>query len=641
MELTKKQEEGLRIALERYRNGDKYVTIAGYAGTGKAQPLDTKIPTSKGFKNLGDLKVGDFVFDRKGEPTKVLGVFPQGKKKVYKVSFVDGRSSLCAGDHLWTIYDKNNKIITKTTFDLLDEGLDNRCWIPINLTAKYPIKDYEHYPYTEGMVLGIESYDKNTHIPEDYKIGSAEQRLQLLQGIIDFTGSFNDGKIEITSKSKQLVFDVQEILWSLGFTSEIRYDDDFIYLSSYIGVWDKPTKLLITSIKELDYDTEMVCIYVDNDEHLYLTEDYIVTHNTTLVRFIIEALDVDEDNVCYCAYTGKAAEVLRRKGNRNALTTHKLLYKFQPLEDGTFIKVKKDELEYSIIVIDEVSMFPKSMLEDLLKHENIFVIFLGDPFQLEQISKNDSHDLLERPHIFLDEIMRQAAESEIIQLTMKIRAGEKIDFSSGKEVIVIPSNQFVTGHLLWADQVLCATNATRNALNNQMRELLGYSGDPKEGEKMICLRNYWDKASLDKECALVNGMTGTLVNPFTRKGYLPRWVRAEEKNPEYLMSGFQSEDGARFATLNMDKKLIMIGQNTYTPEEIYNLRGLVKKVGFNPVPFEFAFGYCITCHKSQGSSWGKVTVVEENFPYGKEEHAHWLYTACTRAAEKLVLIRKD
>lgn len=237
--------------------------------------------------------------------------------------------------------------------------------------------------------------------------------------------------------------------------------------------------------------------------------------------------------------------------------------------------------------------------------------------------------------------MRQAAESEIIQLTMKIRAGEKIDFSSGKEVIVIPETDFVTGHLLWADQVLCATNATRNALNNQMRELLGYSGDPKEGEKMICLRNYWDKCSLDKECALVNGMTGTLINPTTRKNRLPYWVRVQNKNPEYLMSGFQTEDGAEFKNLNMDKKLITTGEYTYTPEERYNLRGLVKKVGFNPVPFEFAFGYCITTHKSQGSEWDKVTVVEEGFPYNKLEHARWLYTACTRAAEKLVLIRNE
>lgn len=604
MELTKKQAEGLKLILEKYRNHEKFVTIAGYAGTGKAQPLDTKIPTPEGFKYLGDLKVGDFVFDRQGKPTKVLGVFPQGKKRVYRVKFEDGRESLCAGDHLWTVYNEDNELSTRTTVELIGGKYST----PVNSAVEI----------------------------KGHRFGNIEQRLQFVKDHFDID-KFSTFIMKASDSLKRLLDDIREVLWSLGYTFTILKNGDYYFLH----IKFHNNKLFIMNVEELDYDAKMVCIYVDNDEHLYLTEDYIVTHNTTLVKFAIEALEVDPEDVAYAAYTGKAAEVLRAKGNKNALTTHKLLYKFQPLEDGTFIKVKKDELEYSVIIIDEVSMFPKSMLEDLLSFDDIFVIFLGDPFQLPVINKKDSHDLLDHPDIFLDEIMRQAAESEIIQLTMKIRAGEKIDFSHGKEVIIIPETDFVTGHLLWADQVLCATNATRNALNSQMRELLGYSGDPKEGEKMICLRNYWDKCSFDKECALVNGMTGTLISPLTKRGYLPYWVRVQNKRPEYLMSGFQTEDGAEFKNLNMDKKLIMTGESTYDSEEKYNLRGLVKKVGFNPVPFEFAFGYCITTHKSQGSEWDKVTVVEEGFPYNKLEHARWLYTACTRAAEKLVLIRNE
>ena len=57
-------------------------------------------------------------------------------------------------------------------------------------------------------------------------------------------------------------------------------------------------------------------------------------------------------------------------------------------------------------------------------------------------------------------------------------------------------------------------------------------------------------------------------------------------------------------------------------------------------PLEFTYGYAITCHKAQGSEWDKVLVIEEDFPFSKEEHARWLYTAATRAAEKLVLIKK-
>ena len=59
----------------------------------------------------------------------------------------------------------------------------------------------------------------------------------------------------------------------------------------------------------------------------------------------------------------------------------------------------------------------------------------------------------------------------------------------------------------------------------------------------------------------------------------------------------------------------------------------------NPLPDSFAYGYAITCHKAQGSEWDKVLVLEEKFPFDKEEHKRWLYTAVTRAAEKLVLVR--
>ena len=54
---------------------------------------------------------------------------------------------------------------------------------------------------------------------------------------------------------------------------------------------------------------------------------------------------------------------------------------------------------------------------------------------------------------------------------------------------------------------------------------------------------------------------------------------------------------------------------------------------------DFTYGYCITCHKAQGSQWNKVLVIEERFPFDKEEHARWLYTACTRAIDRLVIIR--
>ena len=146
---------------------------------------------------------------------------------------------------------------------------------------------------------------------------------------------------------------------------------------------------------------------------------YAGTGKSTLVRSIIDALDVEEDRICYSAFTGKAAEVLRKKGNKNVSTLHKLLYEHIPRPAGGFFRKPKATIDYDIVVVDEVSMAPKSLMELLFNHR-VYVICLGDPFQLPPIDKDEDNGLLDHPHVFLDEIMRQEQESEIIQLTMKI-----------------------------------------------------------------------------------------------------------------------------------------------------------------------------------------------------------------------------
>lgn len=374
-----------------------------------------------------------------------------------------------------------------------------------------------------------------------------------------------------------------------------------------------------------------------NNERYTVIGGYAGTGKSTLVRFIIEAIGVEENKVAYATFTGKAAEVLRKKGNRNAMTLHRLLYDSIPKQGGGFMRIPKKQLEYSIIVVDEVSMVPKSMIDMLLAHR-VYILFLGDPFQLPQIDKNETHDLLDKPHIFLDEVMRQAAESEIIQLTMKIRNGEQIDYSSGKEVIVTSKNSLVTGHLTWADQIICATNASRISLNNQMREILGYSGLPQDGERMICLRNYWEDFSEDGSSSLVNGMTGIIKNPFESFRMAPRFIKMNNHKMDIIQGNFISDDGKLFENVEMDKKLITDGEYSLDWRETYALGKLKNKIG-NIIPREFTFGYAITGHKSQGSEYDKVLVIEERFPFDKIEHARWLYTACTRAAEKLVLVR--
>jgi superfamily I DNA/RNA helicase len=91
---------------------------------------------------------------------------------------------------------------------------------------------------------------------------------------------------------------------------------------------------------------------------------------------------------------------------------------------------------------------------------------------------------------------------------------------------------------------------------------------------------------------------------------------------------------------NLDPRIIRGGESALEWRDKYKLGKLRERIG-DVIPKEFAYGYAITCHKAQGSEWDKVLVVEENFPRVKEEHARWLYTAATRAVEKLVIRRNE
>lgn len=372
------------------------------------------------------------------------------------------------------------------------------------------------------------------------------------------------------------------------------------------------------------------------NEKYTVVAGYAGTGKSTLVKFAIEALNVESSKVAYATYTGKAAEVLRKKGNPGACTLHKLLYDHFPMPGGGFYRKPKTELDVTIVVVDEVSMVPKPMVDLLLKHK-IYVIFLGDPFQLPQIDKDTENHLLDKPHIFLDEIMRQAAESEIIQLTMKIRNGESLDSFKGNEVQIFKKNEFNTGMMTWADQIIVATNATRQSINQQMRKILGYSGLPQHGERMICLRNYWDDCN-DAGDALVNGTTGIIENPFESFRRIPAYIKNDRRDLPTIVGNFIPDGGIEFHSIEMDKEMIMTGEKCIDWRVAYQLGKLKPKIG-DIVPKEFDFAYAITCHKAQGSEWEKVLVIEEGFPFAKEEHARWLYTACTRAASRLVLVR--
>lgn len=374
-----------------------------------------------------------------------------------------------------------------------------------------------------------------------------------------------------------------------------------------------------------------------NHEKYTVISGYAGTGKSTLIRFIIKALadyGVDEDDVIYTAYTGKACQVLANKGNANVSTLHKLLYDFFPRPDGTFAKKQKKDIDYHVVVVDEVSMAPKTLM-DLLFSYDCYVICLGDPFQLPPPYSDENNHLLDHPDVFLDEVMRQAQESEIIRLTMDIRNHKPISNIRGEEVQIFNRGDLSDGMLQWADQILVGTNKTRILINRYVRHLQGASEpEPQDGDKLICLRNYWSLLS-DDENALINGTIGILKNSHTQSRSLPRIYGAQ--SIDTTMGDLVTENGDTFYNLPMDTHMIMTGEKCVSKAIAYKVSK--NRTTQNLIPYEFTYGYAITTHKAQGSQWSKVLVMEEEFPFDREEHARWLYTSVSRAEDKIVLLR--
>lgn len=393
---------------------------------------------------------------------------------------------------------------------------------------------------------------------------------------------------------------------------------------------------MVLTTKQEEGLRQAVTKYHDNEPYVCIS-GYAGTGKSTLVKFIIAALGVDpEVEVAYIAYTGKAAEVLRKKGCPNATTAHKLIYETFPLSNGKFLHRPKISLgDYKVIVVDEISMLPKDMWQQLLSYR-VFIIACGDPFQIPPISSDDDNLVLKNPHVFLDEIMRQAENSEIIRLSMDIRQLKSPKHFVGNDVQILNANELVTGMYEWADQIICSTNRRRKEINNYMRASLGRGELPEEGDKIICLRNNWELLSSENN-PLVNGSTGILRNPRIQIERPPYFI--SNKSFKTVIADMIIDDKEVYNCLPMDLKVFTEGEKTFNSKQEFQLSRTRQRTC--SIPMEFDYGYAISGHRAQGSEWEKVLIIEESFPFSQVEHARWLYTALTRASEKAVIIRKN
>ncbi|MDN2566139.1 ATP-dependent RecD-like DNA helicase [Aquibium sp. A9E412] len=345
---------------------------------------------------------------------------------------------------------------------------------------------------------------------------------------------------------------------------------------------------------------------------------YAGTGKTTLARHFAEHVDGD---VQFAAFTGKAAQVLRARGAANARTIHSLIYRprgEETVEDETTgrtlvspafsLNRQSPVSRAKLIIIDECSMVDEALGRDLLSFGTP-VLVLGDPAQLPPISGGGFFTEHE-PDFLLTEIHRQARDNPIVRLALDVREGREFMHGDYGTAQVIGRADVDSERVLAADQVLVGTNRTRRRYNQRLRELKDFDGLlPQAGDKMVCLRN-------DPAKGLLNGSLWKVMTASreTSKPGINLLVSPEEDDPDRGVAKI---------------RLLKAAFEAPGEEIAWQLR---KRFD------DFDYGYALTVHKAQGSQWDDVVLFDESRAF-RDTRQQWLYTAITRAAERLTIVR--
>lgn len=338
--------------------------------------------------------------------------------------------------------------------------------------------------------------------------------------------------------------------------------------------------------------------------------------------------------VVYAAYTGKACEVLRRKGCIPTFTIHRLIYLPQQDRNEELERLRTEltsnldpaterrlfrrieELQApkwalshkspligaSLLILDECSMVDERLARDLLSFK-VPILVLGDPGQLPPIEGAGYFDA--KPDFTLTEIHRQAAESPVIQLALKARRGEHLTSGSYGTSRVMSRAKLGRDEALGVAQIICGSNKARTALNVENRALRGFEGPwPRAGERLICLRN-------NEKTAMLNGMMVDLTTD------------AAPLSDDSPFVEFEAGETGKLKAYKL----------CFTKPEAMRAMDYRKRAAAD----EFDYGWAITGHKSQGSQFESVLVYADMFKWDRDMFARWLYTAISRAEDRVII----
>lgn len=385
--------------------------------------------------------------------------------------------------------------------------------------------------------------------------------------------------------------------------------------------------------------------FLHSTKQIFVLAGYAGTGKTTLLKHTVcETLGlVPDESAAFVTPTGKAATVLIRSGI-TATTLHRLIYQSitqeQEIEvNGKKVKIEKlifkrrESIDKSIklIVLDEASMVSDSVLFDLMGF-GVKMLLCGDNAQLPPVEGLNTY--LQQPDYTLTAIVRQQLDNPIIRLSQMAREGKYIPYGKYGDSVAVNSKRLFIGerrknYFLKADQIICGTNKTRTSINAEIRSFKRLGQLPATDDKLICVLNNWEQyIDRDYRFNLVNGIIGTAYDPFydsnTGIGFM-------QFKPDFLDE--LCPEAIPFDTGIFTQNRYLFKHGDYF--ERFDENG--EPVGAFTLN-RFEYGYCISCHKAQGSEYDNVIVIDESYAF-KEDKNRWLYTAITRAKKKLILLR--
>ena len=370
------------------------------------------------------------------------------------------------------------------------------------------------------------------------------------------------------------------------------------------------------------------------DEQVYQIAGSAGTGKTTVLREIIKRSEIPMSRIAVMTFIGQAAIILRSKGIYNARTIHSQLYVTEedyvyqngqivrdPVYDKPvtkmYFRLKKSLPDIDLMIIDEAWTVPKKMKKDIERF-GIKIIASGDHKQLPPVGDEPAY-LVDGEIHFLTQIMRQGKGSQILLLADYLNKGYRVSPGYYGEVLVIEDRDLTDEMIKYANIMICATNATRDTLNNHVRNDIFKLNQrlPAYGEKIICRKNNWNIEV--NGISLANGLIGSVINEISP-------LDIDRKKKQFKVDFKPDMFNGVFRDLDCDYEYFIADSNA---------RKFLKNNPYSKAS-KFEYAYAITTHLSQGAQYPSGIYFKEYFR--KDIQSNLDYTGITRFSDFVIMV---